>query len=115
MCIRQNPARKMRPTRQRPVAPKTSRQALFSCPGATNPLATPLATPAHAPPPSVACEYGYGRASAMGKDVFRRPAGEIEAHPIRQEPEARRRELFPSLTGQQGIELELQGMKMEHV
>ena len=51
----------------------------------------------------------------MSEYVFRRPPGEVEAHPVRQEPEAGRREVRAALPGQHDIELhpdaeELPGM-----
>src|SRR5262249_24793654 len=53
--------------------------------------------------------------SGMGKDILRRPAREVEPHPIRQEAEAGIRQRSAPLPRQHGVELGLQRVQMQDV
>src|SRR5262245_59489770 len=51
----------------------------------------------------------------MGKDVLGRPAGEVEPHPVRQEAKTGRREVGAPLAHEDGVELLLERVQVQHI
>src|SRR5258705_13869224 len=51
----------------------------------------------------------------MRKYILGRPAREVEADPIRQEPKTRRRKVLPPFSRQKRIKLVLQRVQVQHI